>query len=104
VYFYLEAVFTLVTRWQRLQCALKNSRAALRLKPHAPKMKPEPFTRVIFCTCDLTVVDAKTRSKWSHVLRHARKTKPANQSLTEFIKTNGGINASARMFARKSAD
>ena len=99
VYFYLESVFSLVTRWQRLNCSLKNSRAALCLKPRAPKMKPEPFGIVIYCTADLEVADAKTRSKWSRVLRYARKAKPANQSVTEFIKTNGGINACARRFA-----
>jgi hypothetical protein len=104
VYFYLEAVFALVNRWQRQQCSLKNSRAALRLKPRAPQMKLEPFGIVIFCTADPEIADPETRSKWSRVLRYARKAKPANQRLTDFIKTNGGINASARMFARKSAD
>ena len=104
VHFYLESVFSLVTRWQRQQCAMKNSRAALRLKPRAPKMKPEPFARVIFCTCDPDVGDAKTRSKWSRVLRFARKAKSADQTLTEFIKSTGGINACARMLARKSTD
>jgi hypothetical protein len=78
--------------------------AALRLQADAPQVKPEPFGIVIFCTADLEITDAKTRSKWSRVLRYARKTKPANQTLTEFIKSNGGINACARMFARKSAD
>ena len=58
-------------------------------------MKPEPFARVIFCTCDPDVADAKTRSKWSRVLRFARKAKSADQTLTEFIKSNGGINACA---------
>ena len=33
----------LVTRWRRLNCAVKNSRAALRLQTDAPQMKPEPF-------------------------------------------------------------
>jgi hypothetical protein len=32
VYFYLEAVFAVVTHWQQLNCAMKNSRAALRLQ------------------------------------------------------------------------
>jgi hypothetical protein len=100
VYFYLEAVFALVRRWQCLQCALKNSRAALRLKPRAPKMKPEPFARVIFCTCDPQVADAKPRSKWSRALRYARKAKASDQRLTDFIKSAGGLNECARRFAR----
>jgi hypothetical protein len=52
------------------------------------------------CTCDPDVADAKTRSKWSRVLRYARKERPANQGLTDFIKSNGGLNECARRFAR----
>jgi len=104
VYFYLESVFSLVTRWQRLKCSLKNSQAALRLQAEAPKMKPEPFGIVIFCTSDPEIADNRTRSKWSRALRYARRAKPVNQTLTDFIKSNGGINACARMFARKSMD
>jgi len=55
---------------------------------------------VIFCMADLKVADAKTRSKWSRVLRYARIAKPGDQPLTAFIKSNGGINACARMFTR----
>jgi hypothetical protein len=100
VYLYLEAVFALVTRWRHLNCAFKNSRAALRFRGGAPQIKPEPFSIVIYCTSDSEVADAKTRSKWSRVLRYARKAKPVEQSLTEFIKSNGGINECARRFAR----
>ena len=100
VYIYLEAAYALVRRWQRLNCALKNSQAALRLQVDAPQMEPEPFGIVIFCTADPEIADSKTRSKWSRVLRLARKAKPANQRLTDFIKSNGGINACARMSAR----
>jgi len=42
------------------------------------------------------IADAKTRSKWSRVLRYARKAKPADQRLTDFIKSQGGLNACAR--------
>jgi hypothetical protein len=99
VYFYLEAVFALVMRWRRFNSALKNSRAALRLQSDAPKMKPEPFAIVIFCTSDADIADAKTRSKWSRVLRYARKAKPTNQRLTDFIKSKGGLNECARLFS-----
>ena len=100
IYIYLAAVFRLVMRWRRLECALKNSRAALRLQTDAPQMKPEPFGIIIFCTTDLEIVDAKTRSKWSRVLRFARKAKPARQRLTDFIKSKGGLNECARKFAQ----
>ena len=98
VYFYLEAVFAVVRRWQSLGCSLKNSRAALSLQTNAPQMKPEPFAIVIFCTSDPEIADPKTRSKWSRVLRYARNAKPVGQSVTDFIKSNGGINECARRF------
>jgi len=82
-----------------LRRSLKNSQAALGLQADPPQMKPEPFGIVIFCTANLQVADAKSRSKWSRVLRYARKTKPANQRLTEFIKLSGGVNECARRFA-----
>ena len=100
VYGYLTAVFRVVTRWRRLNCAVKNSRTALGLQAGAAQMKPEPFGIVIFCTADPEVVDAKTRSKWSRVLRYAARAKPASQRLTDFVKSNGGINECARKFAR----
>jgi len=104
VYIFLSRVFAVVTRWQHLNCAVKNSRAALRHQLDAPQMKPEPFGIVIFCTSDPEVVDAKTRSKWSRALRFARKAKPANQRLTDFIKSKGGLNECAARFAQESMD
>ena len=100
VYVYLGSVLALVTRWKRLNCAMKNSRAALRLQRDAPQMKLEPFGIVIFCTSDPEIADAKTRSKWSRVLRYAARAKLEGQHLTDFIKSNGGINECARKFAR----
>ena len=101
VYIYLEGVLLLVSRWQQLKCSLKNSQVALGLQADAPRMRPEPFGIVIFCTANLQVAGSKTRSKWSRALRYARKTKPSNQHLTDFIKSNGGINECARRFARR---
>jgi hypothetical protein len=48
----------------------------LRLQHDPPQMKPEPM------------------------LRFAGKAKPAGQRLTDFIKSNGGLNECARQFAR----
>src|SRR4029077_19905524 len=47
VYIYLSAVFAVIMRWQRINCAVKNSKAALRLRPTPPQMKPEPSGIVI---------------------------------------------------------
>jgi hypothetical protein len=100
VYIYLSQVYQVVTRWQRLDCAMKNARAAMGLRADAPQMKPEPFAIVIFCTSDPDTVDAKTRSKWARVCRYARKTKPRKGRLIDFIKAQGGLNECARLLAR----
>jgi hypothetical protein len=102
VYIHLSSVFAVVTRWRRRNCAVKNSQAALRLRPNPPQMKPEPFAIVIFCTADSKIVDDKTRSKWSRVLRYAARTKPEGQRLIDFIKSHGGINECARKFGEIS--
>jgi len=104
VYMYLEIVFVVVRRWQRFECSKKNSRAILRLRNGARRRRIEPFSILMFCTADPQVADAKTRSKWSRVLRYARKTKPANQRLTDFIKSKGGLNECAARFARGPMD
>ena len=96
IYIYLTAVFRLVMRWRHLNCVVKNSRTALHLRPNPAPMKPEPFGIVIFCTANPNVVDAKTRSKWSRVLRYAAQAKPPGQSLIQFVKSNGGLNECAR--------
>ncbi len=62
VYIYLASVFDIVMRWRRLNCALNKSRAALRLRPNPPQLKPEPFGIVIFCTADPKIVDVKSLS------------------------------------------
>jgi hypothetical protein len=87
VYMYLEMVFAVVRRWQRLERSKKNSRAILRLRNGARRMRIEPFSILIFCTADPKVTDAKTRSKWSRALRYARIAKPGDQPLTAFIKS-----------------
>jgi hypothetical protein len=100
VYIYLASVFGIVMRWRRLNCALKQSRAALRIRPNPPQMKAEPFAMVIFCPSDPNIADAKTRSKWSRVLRYAARAKPPGQRLINFVKSNGGLNECACRFAR----
>jgi hypothetical protein len=63
-------------------------------------MKPEPFGIIIFYTADPKIVDVKTRSKWSRVLRYAAQAKLASQHLTDFVKSNGDLNECAGKFAR----
>jgi hypothetical protein len=46
-------------------------------------------------------VDARTRSKWSRVLRYAAEYKDLDEPLGDFIKRKGGINECAEQFARR---
>jgi hypothetical protein len=95
VYVYLASVFGIVTRWRRRNCAVKNSRTALRLQAGAAQMKPEPFGIVIFCTADQEIADAKTRSKWSRVLRYARKAKPGSHQVAHKRNSACGLRTNA---------
>jgi hypothetical protein len=100
VYDYLTAVFDLVAWWTADGRALDRGRRALRLQ-HADASKcNEPFAAVIICTSDPAKVDKRTRSKWSRVLRYALAYKSHSESLVQFIKRKGGLNACASRFAR----
>ena len=93
VYGYLEIVFKIVRRWTMLGHTRICSLHALRATRDSRAIRTrDPFSIVILCTSDARVVDAKTRSKWSRCLRHADRLKPNAQSLTNYIKDQGGIN------------
>jgi hypothetical protein len=49
VYIYLSTVFAVVMRWRRLDCALKNARAALRLRPNPQRRDQRQRYRGRFC-------------------------------------------------------
>jgi hypothetical protein len=101
VYGYLGAVFKIVRRWKKQNCAKAKSRQALRATGHRTTIRSlEPFAVVIFCTSDPRIVDAKTKSKWSRALRYCEGFKPDNQILGQFIKANGGINEVAARFSK----
>jgi hypothetical protein len=94
IYFYLEAVFGLVTGWLREGSARWNARRCLRLHGKAPAKHPDPFAAVIWCTSKLGQADRRTVSKLSRALNYA-KWACKNEALTSFIKRHHGINACA---------
>ena len=101
VYGYLNAVFEIVQHWKRPHRAKVSSHQALVATKQRRVLRiDEPFGIIIFCTSDPEIADAKTRSKFSRVLRYVRKAKPYSQGLTEFIKSNGGLNECALKFTR----
>ena len=101
IYQYLTAVFELVAWWAKEGKAVKRASRALHLRGHKSVREPEPFAAVILCTSDPDKVDARTRSKWSRALRYAAEYKDLDESLRDFIKRRGGINACAARYARR---
>ena len=90
---YLEAVFDTVMGWK--PDAKKYSIAAPASQGLPATGQGQPFEAVIRCTADPSKVDARTRSKWSRALRFADRHKKPPESLGEFIRAKGGINACA---------
>jgi hypothetical protein len=102
IYPYLSAVFALMARWHREDRWQKSLHAALdQLTAPLPMKIGEAYALIIYCTADRGTVDAKTRSKWSRVLRYAAEFKPDKEPLKSFIKRHSGLNACAQQFARK---
>ena len=101
IFQYLTAVFEIVMVWAKEGKAVKRALRALHLRGHSSVREPEPFVAVILCTSDPDKVDARTRSKWSRVLRFAAEYKDLNEPLADFIKRKGGINECAARFGRR---
>ena len=101
IYGYLAAVFELVTWWAKEGKAVEPAHRALHLRGHKSVREPEPFAALILCTADRGKPDARTRSKWSRVLRYAAEFKDLEEPLCVFIKRKGGINACAERYARR---
>ncbi len=96
IYDYLRVVFGIVRRWRTEHRVKANAHQALKLAGRANRtQKVEPFAIVILCTSDPHKVDAKTRSKWSRLLRYADQFKPDGERLADFVKSQGGINQCA---------
>jgi hypothetical protein len=98
VYGYLRAVFSIVKHYSGRQRTKRLVRrafkfAGLRFDKHA-----DPFAVVIRCTCEHRL-DNKTISKFSRGLRFAARFKKPRHPLTTFMKTRGGVNGCAALFA-----
>ena len=103
IYGYLAAVFETVMVWAKEGKAVKRAYRALHLRRYSSVREPEPFAAVILCASNPDKVDARTRSKWSRALRFAAAYKDPDESLRDFVKRQGGINACAERYARRLA-
>jgi hypothetical protein len=64
IYKYLTAVFEIVSRWKKQNCAKTKSNQALAATKSTKAIRTnEPFAVIIWCTSDPHRVDAKTRNK-----------------------------------------
>jgi hypothetical protein len=96
VYEFLEAVYNVVSRFNRAGDGRKLLRKLHRLD-HRLKRIHEPYSAVIHYATAYTV-DNRTRSKWSRLMRFADQTKKRTDLLDDFIRRNGGINACAARY------
>jgi hypothetical protein len=99
IYQYLNSIFELVSWWAKEGKAVKRASRALHLRGYKSVREPEPFAAVILCTSNPDKVDARTRSKWSRVLRYAAEFKDLHEPLGDFIRRKGGINECAARLA-----
>ena len=96
VYIYLASVFAVVTRWRRLNCAVKNSRAALRLQAGAAADEARAIrNRDILHGRSERSRTPRPEANGPACCGMQLGAKPAGQRLTDFIKSNGGINECA---------
>jgi hypothetical protein len=99
IYRYLGAVFWTVKDWGGQRRTRKLVRRAFKFAGVLPvDMNADPFAVVIRCTCE-DAVDHKTVSKWSRALRFAAKRKTPGLRLKSFMKSKGGINRCASLWA-----
>jgi hypothetical protein len=104
IYDYLGAVFKIVRGWRKEHRAKVSSHQALRAMGQAYRIRHvEPFAVVVLCTSDPGTVDAKTRSKWSRTLRFCERCKPDSETLSDFVKSQGGINECAARWSDRLA-
>jgi len=98
VYEYLRAVFSLVRHYRGRRRTQKLVRRASRFAGLPIDMNADPFAVVMRCTCEKKL-DRKTISKWSRALRYAARSKKPRVRLIPFIKSRGGINGCAGLYA-----
>jgi len=100
IYSYLTAVYNLVTWWAAEGRAVERAWRALRSRRLDVPEREDPFAAIIRCTADPKVVDKRTRSKWSRVMRYVARVKDQAESLQEFVTRRGGINECASRYTR----
>src|ERR1700689_2113520 len=100
IYGYLSAVYGLIAWWTAEGREIDRARRALRLQRLKVSDWEDAFAAIIRCTADPAKADKRTRSKWSRVMRYAVACKPDSETLDQFVRRKGGINACLARFSR----
>jgi hypothetical protein len=100
IYGYLSGVYGLVAWWSAEGREIDRARRALRLQRLEISEREDPFAAIIRCTADRAKADKRTRSKWSRLMRYAAAYKSDSESLDQFVRRKGGINACAARYSR----
>lgn len=101
IYPFLAEVFGLVAWWKvenrsnAWSCRLIKARGIVR-----PRIL-EPYHAVIVAAVHPTILDKRTISKWSRVLRYAGDCKSVGEGLAAFVKRKGGLNECAARYSRR---
>ena len=101
IYAYLHQVYMQVDWWSKNPKEKEAELKAFRDANPNLNLPTDEYAVVIMCTADPKKVDAKTRSKWSRVLRYAAEFKPEKELQRHFLQRKGGINKCASRYARR---
>jgi hypothetical protein len=100
IYAYLHQVYMQVNWWSKNPKEKEAELKAFRDANPSVNLPTDEYAAVIMCTADPKRVDAKTRSKWSRVLRYAAEFKPDKELQRHFLQRKGGINKCAARYTR----
>jgi hypothetical protein len=101
IYAYLHQVYMQVDWWSKNPKEKEAELKAFRDANPNSNLPIDEYAAVIMCTADPKKVDAKTRSKWSRVLRYAAEFKPETELQRDFLQRKGGINKCAARYTRR---
>jgi hypothetical protein len=96
VYGFLTYVFDLVLWWEAENLARWSFLHLAACEGFEFDNRADPFVKVIRMVAKPRKLDRKRLSKWSLALNYARHFKRQDQSLRDFVRDNGGINACSR--------
>lgn len=100
IYTFLGEVFDLIAWWKAESKAGDRSMRML-IACDLERAAREPYANAIVAAAAPKRLDKRLVSKWSRTLRLAAELKAPDESLKDFVKARGGINACTRLYAAR---